>query len=417
MVPCRYATACPAAGVVRIALDRSAHPVLVLDGNERAALAVTRALLRDGFAVSVVADRSWSLAGSARGARRWPLAVDPLREPRAYAAAVAGIAARSGISLVIPVTDASADALLGHRELLPAGVRLPFAMLDVYRAASDKVLVHEIASELGIGVAQSEVVARHGDAAPTDARLYPGVVKPHRSVVGVGERRKTGVRFVVDRADCERVLQQLAPDAFPVLVQGRVLGPGEGVFLARWQGRTLARFAHRRLREKPPAGGVSVFRESIALAPDLLAACETLLDRLDWEGVAMIEGKRDLATGRWCVMEINGRFWGSLQLAIDAGVDFPALLAHAVLGGAPEPIPAWRPGVRLRWEWGDVDHLLIRLRRSREYLSLPASAPTRLQAVLAFLTNRPGRDRLEVFRLGDPLPFVVETLQRLGLAR
>jgi hypothetical protein len=36
----------------------------------------------------------------------------------------------------------------------------------------------------------------------------------------------------------------------------------------------------------------------------------------------MVEFKDD-GVNPPCLMEINGRFWGSLQLAIDAGVDFP----------------------------------------------------------------------------------------------
>lgn len=391
--------------------------VLVLDGGERASLSVVRSLVRAGARVTATAGERWSLATVSRGVRGARVVRDPLEDPAGYAREIADIAGHVEADVVIPVTDASADAMLEHRLLLPSRVLLPFPSWEIYRAASDKVLVHALASEFGIGVPVCEIVRRHGDSAPEDSRLYPGVVKPHRSVVGRAPRRKTGVRFVADVNECRRVLAELGADAFPVLVQGRVVGPGEGVFIGRWAGRTIARFAHRRLREKPPAGGVSVFRESIELASDLLMACEKLLDRLQWQGVAMIEGKRDLATGRWHLMEINGRFWGSLQLAIDSGVDFPVLLLQALLGHPHEPPPSWRSGVRLRWEWGDVDHLLIRLRHSRKHLALSDDAPGRLAAAAAFLSIVPGHDRLEILRLSDPLPFLVESLGRIGLRR
>ena len=131
----------------------------------------------------------------------------------------------------------------------------------------------------------------------------------------------------------------------------------------------------------------------------------------------MVECKRDLDRGGWRLIEINGRFWGSLQLAVDAGVDFPALLVRAALGSPLAPPPAWRAGVRLRWEWGDVDHLLLRLVRSREQLALPVGEPGRPGAVAAFFAHLPGRDRLEMLRFGDLLPFVVETLERMGVSR
>lgn len=123
----------------------------------------------------------------------------------------------------------------------------------------------------------------------------------------------------------------------------------------------------------------------------------------------MVEYKMDSATGTPYLMEINGRFWGSLQLAIDAGVDFPRLLAGAAGGGDPQPVPGYRTGVRSRWWWGDVDHLLARLRRSPDELSLPPGAPGRLGAVADFIKLwRPG-DRNEIFRLTDPLPLLRET--------
>ncbi len=392
-------------------------PILVLDGEQRASLAVARSLVRAGFRVQVTSGSRWSLAGATRGAEHRTLASDALRAPEAYAREVAALAATTDAVAVIPITDASAESVLGHAEFLPAGVRLPFAPYATYRAASDKVHVHRLALESGIGIPDTAVIERKGDPVPDEARFFPGFLKPHRSVVGRQERVKTGVKLVHDHAACAAVLAALPPDAFPVLLQRRVHGPGEGVFLARWGGRTIARFAHRRLREKPPAGGVSVYRESIPLDPAVLTGCERLLDALEWQGVAMVEGKRDRETGAWRVMEINGRFWGSLQLAIDAGVDVPALLMRAVLGGGPEPIPPWETGVRLRWELGDLDHLLIRLRRSRQALGLDAEAPGRLATLGTFLTHRFGRDRLEVLRLSDPLPFVVELLSYARLVR
>src|SRR6185503_13811539 len=171
------------------------------------------------------------------------------------------------------------------------------------------------------------------------------------------------------------MLAALPTAAFPVLLQREVSGAGEGFFALRWEGRIVAMFAHRRLREKPPWGGVSVYRESIPLADDLAGPGARLLEALDWNGVAMVECKRDASTGRHAIMEINGRFWGSLQLAIDAGVDFPELLVRCVAGETVLGPRAYRFGVRSRWFWGDVDHLYLRLRQGG----------ARLQAVRDFL--------------------------------
>src|SRR6185437_2235374 len=177
-----------------------------------------------------------------------------------------------------------------------------------------------------------------------------------------------------------------------------------------WDGKIVAQFAHRRIREKPPAGGISVYRESVAVDEELLRMSLALLAEFEWRGVAMVEYKVDESTGQPYLMEINGRFWGSLQLAIDSGVDFPILLMAAATGQEVEPVSRFRTGVRSRWFWGDVDHLLTRLRRSDAELSLPTGTPSRWSAMKAFLARHPG-DVSEIRRRGDMRPFLRETVQ------
>jgi hypothetical protein len=102
------------------------------------------------------------------------------------------------------------------------------------------------------------------------------------------------------------------------------------------------------------------------------------------------------------LMEINTRFWGSLQLAIDAGVDFPWLLYQLASGKRPDPVPAYKTGIRLRWLLGDLDHLYLTLRNNRYTL------PGKLKTILKFLQPAPLRTRHEVNRWNDLTPFWYE---------
>ncbi len=124
----------------------------------------------------------------------------------------------------------------------------------------------------------------------------------------------------------------------------------------------------------------------------------------------MVEYKVDERTGTPYLMEVNGRFWGSLQLAVDAGVDFPALLVRAALGQPLPPPPEYREGVRLRWLWGDVDHLIARLRPAADRNGNGLRAG-RFGAVADWVTSwRPG-ERWETLRFSDPRPFLRESLE------
>ena len=156
---------------------------------------------------------------------------------------------------------------------------------------------------------------------------YPLVVKAHRSRVrSESAWQSTAVKYVRDRVELQRELNARTAYEFPLLIQQKIQGPGIGVFMCYDRGRPIATFSHRRIREKPPTGGISVLSESIAVDPEARDYSERLLSALRWHGVAMVEFKADNRDGRPKLMEINGRFWGSLQLAIDAGVDFPAIL-------------------------------------------------------------------------------------------
>jgi len=203
-----------------------------------------------------------------------------------------------------------------------------------------------------------------------------------------------------------------AAEEFPLILQERIDGPGLGVFACYRGGRPIAWFSHRRLREKPPWGGVSVLCESAPVPADARRYATQLLEDLQWDGVAMVEFKQDARDGTPMLMEINPRFWGSLQLAIDAGVDFPVLLVE---GGGDEP-PAYRTGVRSRWFWGDVDALLLRLTAGRQ--APPAlDGDGKLRAALRWLALWQPGQRYDNPTLDDVRPWLFETRQWLRRLR
>jgi len=386
------------------------HVVLVTNGEQRSSLAVVRSLGRRGHRVVVGAQRARSLAGVSRFASAEFVLPSPLRDPAGFVRSVIELRLREDVDVIIPTTDDSLLALLPAREqLLPAV--LPVGGEQAYRAASDKALLQSIAPRFGIEVPRQMVVSSAADAGAVDLR-FPVVIKPSRSVSDDGSQilRHVGVRYAGDSIELADVLAKAAPESYPLLVQERVVGPGLGIFLLMWGGKQAAVFSHQRLREKPPSGGVSVYAESVRPDPDLVDRSRALLSHLGFEGVAMVEYKLSETSGLPFLMEVNGRFWGSLQLAIDAGVDFPHLLLSVAIDGLAPEAPVPLVGVRTRWWWGEVDHVLARIRRSPDELGLPPGAPTRWQAIRDFLRPGTAWDRNQILRLDDLRPAVQETL-------
>ena len=123
----------------------------------------------------------------------------------------------------------------------------------------------------------------------------------------------------------------------------------------------------------------------------------------------MVEFKVDRQSNIPMLMEINGRFWGSLQLAIDAGLNFPYLF-YQVMTGIPVAVPnnAYRIGTKSRWLLGDLDHLLLRLTKSNTELHLDAQAVSRGRCLAEFFKLFQPDLHYEVESLTDPAPALME---------
>ena len=379
--------------------------ILVTDGETRATLAAVRSLGRAGYVVDVCASRDRPLAGASRYARRTHRLPDPGADPKVFGQAFRSLVDREGFDLVLPIAEVTLASLYAMKGLDPATIVAPRA--EAFDRAVDKHGILDEARAVGLDVPRGvliESVSRL-ERLP-DGFTYPVVLKARRSRFLTRDGWcNGGVAILEDAGDLAKARQDPG-FAAGALLQEFLEGHGEAVFLLMSEGRVHASFAHRRLREKPPSGGVSVLRESIAPDPALLEGSQKLLERLGWSGVAMVEFRRT-PTGRAALMEINPRLWGSLQLAIDAGVDFPALLVEQHRG-SPRMAPAARLHVRCRWLLGDLDHLLICLRRPAMRRAT-GRGPGRVCA--DFLRSFFDGSKLEVLRFGDPRPFLRECTQ------
>mgnify|MGYP000353066411 CR=1 FL=1 len=373
--------------------------VLVLDSQQRSALSVTRSLGAKGIRVICADTSTKSLAGSSRFSYTTEAYADPNKSEE-FIDDINRIIRKYNIKAIYPVTEISVYTLLENKErLLP--VKLPFSDIDTVRSLSDKGALIERCKQLGVLAPISD----HYDNSQTlrTYSAFPVVLKPTLSRVKVdGGWLATAVTYAHSQHELECLVSESA--AFrdhPFMVQGYVSGHGSGIFLLYDHGKCIAHFAHKRLREKPPTGGVSVLSESVLSDSTQLSAARKLLDSVNWHGVAMVEFKVDDSDDAY-VIEVNPRFWGSLQLAIDSGVDFPYLLHEATMGHSVQAVTEYEKGVKLRWLLGDLDRLYLVL-KSRQY-----SLYRKIIESLKFLLPFAPKMRYEVNRFGDFRPFLSE---------
>jgi predicted ATP-grasp superfamily ATP-dependent carboligase len=380
--------------------------VLVTDGNQRSALAAVRALGRAGIDVIVGETETPSLAGRSRYAARAFRYPSPFDDEHGFVDAIERTAAETRADLILPMTDITSAVLAEQRDRLERYARVAVADPQAFWRASDKVALHRLADELGVPNPTVRYVESAREVGAFDDLPFPCVVKPARSRLKTGDGWvKTAVMRAETPADLQRLLDTKPELQHPFMLQRQIAGDGVGVFALCDHGEMKIVFAHRRIREKPPWGGVSVLREAVQPDPAAVDYAERLLRRLRWHGVAMVEFKKDAATGTVHLMEVNARFWGSLQLSIDAGLNFPLHLVRLYEGKEVPVRPQYAVGQRSRWLLGDLDHVLLRLKSNG---AAPADAPSMPALMLDFFRFFRKDTRLEVESLSDPGPSLYE---------
>jgi len=386
--------------------------VLITDGASRAALAATRSLGAAGHQVFVGNHSHPCLAGTSRWSHQIVEYPDPSISIAEFLASVLTLVRRYEIDFLLPITDVTLLAIAERQHEFEDECALPFQDGQALLLAADKSHVVELSESLGIPVPNTSVVHYDDDLDDLDdlALQFPVVIKPARSRV----RREnswlsTSVSYADNPEELRNKIAALPAHTYPVLLQQKITGRGLGLFACANRGNIVAFTSHLRVREKPPSGGVSVVSQSAHAPTDALKYAQLLLRALDWTGVAMVEFKLDDRNHVPYIMEINGRFWGSLQLAISSGVNFPEILARMCTeGSVPESQPVSRAGLHNRWLWGDVDALLLSLFNNSERQKLKATGIGRAQSIRDFFRFR-SEQSLEVFRTDDIRPWLHET--------
>jgi predicted ATP-grasp superfamily ATP-dependent carboligase len=390
--------------------DSRNERVVILDGNTRSALAATRSLGRRGVPVVVADETTRTLAGASKYCSESFTYPSPSANLRGFLSTVKAECLNRGIQVIFPMGEISMSAVLKHREEFK-NFHLPFPEFSTFDALTDKWNLMRLAQRLNITIPQTHYIA---DARSLH-RVYPNlkfpvVLKPYRSKMWTNGRcTAASVRYAESVRELERTVAQYEYfGSNPFLLQEYISGQAHGIFALYNQGKLVASFAHRRLRENPPSGGVSVLCESVEKNPKAWRMAKTLLDHMAWHGVAMVEFKIS-SDGTPYLMEVNGRFWGSLQLATDAGVDFPWLLYQMATGRAVDPVNGYATGVRSRWLLGD----LTRLCKVLAGIELPPGLrfPDRMRSILQFLDFFDSNTHCQENRWNDIKPFLFNLVQ------
>lgn len=333
--------------------------VLVTDASNRAALAVIRSLGKKGIDVTAGNETAFNAGFLSKYCRHKILYPSPQRNVQEFLNYMLKLVKKEKYDLLIPITDFTTIPLSKHKKEFDSYVTVAVPPYNTMIKTFDKALTIKIAAKHGIPHPKTIFVESVKDVETVAKEIeYPAVIKPRTKVIwtnGSAMMMKVTQRNYAHNpndliAKYKNIVLQnkvLTQGNYLPIIQEYVRGTGYGVEALFHNSELKAIFSHKRLREYPITGGASTLRVSVN-DEKLNNLAVKLLKAINWQGVAMVEFKLN-GQGEPKLIEVNGRFWGSLPLAIASGVDFPYLLYKSMVEGGNFSSPKYKLGLKQRW--------------------------------------------------------------------
>lgn len=398
---------------------------LVLDSETQSGLSLIRSLGDHGVPVIAASSEEPALGMVSRASSGRFVHPDPEEDCSAFIDALLSHLDTHDYFAIIPVSDQTTALVANHKsELEATGTVVATEDWPTFSKTYDKAKTFDFVNDIDVPIPATvapQTVSNLEDR--SDELRFPVVVKSRsKSIWGDDESLHLFRVLPDDYVHTEEELleryRSLHPSdgvlaAYPPIVQEVIDGETTTTTVLADEGDILAYFQERRLRTFPAVGGNSTLLTGI-FSPKMLAYATRVIEKLGWTGPAQVEFMRT-PTGEYYLIEVNGRYWGSLPLAIKSGVDFP-WLHYRLLCGKPQEVdvPYRTDIVQRRLLYGDAKWLIEQLSErnhwavatfirdfftsNHTFLSLSDPAPTSLalkKAVkLGFSTLVRGKDAL-----------------------
>lgn len=317
---------------------------LVFDGRSRAALSVIRSLGKKG--VYIIAGEAFNCASFfSKYTREKLIYPPPDKNPEGFITFILNYLKRNKVDVIIPVRDSIMKIVVNNQEAFSKHASFLVPSPTAFEMCRDKAETIRLARKLDVPHPTTILTGEEDYCLETLKATFqlPVLIKPR---ISSGSR---GISIIRDWADFKAQWEKTHVDyPYPMVQEFIPHGGAYGVSMLYNRGMARASFTHKRVREFPPSGGPSTLREGVHYE-EIEQYAARLLDDLQWNGVAMVEYRVDARSGQPKLMEINPRFWGSLQTAVFSGIDFPYLLAQAAHSGDCDSSFSYPAGKQVRW--------------------------------------------------------------------
>jgi predicted ATP-grasp superfamily ATP-dependent carboligase len=357
--------------------------IAVTDGDYKHTLGIVRKLGSIGIRPYVLTQKKWSLAGLSKFSSK-----EIILTESDDAKDLVRLLLDEKIQLLILVgTNSFKKIVPWKNHLEKENIKIITVDSVTQDVAFSKRATYKLAEEVGVPIPKTIYPNSFAEVEEVKGKLdFPCVIKGLYEVGGniVDYAYSSDDLVIKYRTICEK--NGITEHSGLPMIQEYIPGFGCAFFALYNNGICGPTFQHKRIREYPVTGGASSCAESYK--SELLEKYgRILLDALRWHGVAMVEFKMG-ANGEPVLMEINPKFWGSTDLALEAGVNFPSALIDIFLGAEVRYSNNYKHPFRYHWPFdGDIQHVI--------------DHPKSLPAFLKDLFSLSVRSNIKIY---DPLP-------------
>lgn len=290
------------------------HNVLILGGGLQA-LSTAYSLWREGIPVVCLAPQEEEISKSRFIRHFYPTVKDNLLKQ------LIAIIESEQVNLIIPMSDHMAELVSKHKAELKSkyNCHVPVPNYEIFIEGADKEKLMAFCEHNGFPHPRTRALDATNIEEAAIYVQFPALIKPNRSV---GAR---GIKLVHSLEELKLsypIIHKTYGDATLQEYVDSKDAPYYNVMLYRSKsGQITGSAIIEILRFYPIKGGSSSLCRTVE-EPKLRAVCESVLHKLNWEGMADFDVLK-APNGEYKIIEINPRVPASLRAADIAGVNFP----------------------------------------------------------------------------------------------
>jgi predicted ATP-grasp superfamily ATP-dependent carboligase len=394
---------------------KSNDAVLVIGIGTQIGLSIIRSLGRKGIRVYGVSNSSKDLGRYSRFLKEWFILSASLPEDD-YISTLIRLANKNAINYLITIDEKKMILLNKHRTQLEKQFILLFPKEETLAKVIDKQMTIAVAENLNIPVPKTVAVLEKDDIQKCSSLRFPIILKSQNKNIPNGFQRKlrSQVEYFENYSVLRERLEQIVRDGElgAILAQEYSSGRETCLCVLLRDRKCVASHQYDVLRSSPLQGGPSVYRKSVAIMPVLEDRAVSLLKALSWDGIAQLDFIYDNHLKDYLLLEINGRFWGALSLALYAGIDFPYLLYKTAKGQELTEVVKHKTGVMSRLLGGDTNWMLEALKVRKSSLSrfFKIVNYSKKKIIFEYVKSFNINTKYDVHVWDDPLPGLVDAM-------